>query len=192
MSINMLKEKANIFTGVTTRGRVENNEKGDCHIIQLRDFEYDMSDFAYEPFKVDSNTVPSSQLLKAGDVLLVSKGTKNKAFLYTGEFSKAVANSAFIVIRLNTSHIKPDFLNIYLNSDVADDYFSTVRSGTSTASLSIDDISTMKIPIPPMQQQDKLCQAVKSQEKYQALLYEIADEIETLKQAIIFNQLIQK
>ena len=54
--------------------------------------------------------------LRKNDLLFAAKGASNYCFLYDGVVEKMVASSSFIIIRIISKDILPEFLCCFLNT----------------------------------------------------------------------------
>ncbi|MGN6291230.1 MAG: restriction endonuclease subunit S [Chitinophagaceae bacterium] len=181
------------FTGHTLRGRMENNPDGDCAIIQAKDLTTSGSvQFRSAPYKIALNEIPPAQLLKKGDILVLSKGANNKALLYDAQFTHAAATSAFTVLRITTTQIKPAFLAWYINSPQAQEYFGSQRAGTTTLNLSKKAIEELPVPVPPLLKQELMIKLVKQHDLYSSLLEEYQSNLRLLVNNVLNSRLNDK
>jgi restriction endonuclease S subunit len=186
-----LSDIAEVFTGHTLREKVQHDPDGECAVIQLKDLSFTPNIcIKNPPFRISSqHGIPKNQLLKRGDILILSKGYANKALLYEGQFAPAVAVSAFTIIRLHSSDIKPEFLNWYINSTAAQEYFSMHRAGTTTLNLSKKAIDELPVPVPPLAKQEIMMKLVNQYELYTNLVTEYERNIRMLVDHTLNNQL---
>ena len=188
-----IADLATAFTGHTLRGRMENNPDGDCAIIQAKDLTTGGGvQFRNTPYKIFLQEIPPSQLLKKGDILLLSKGTNNKALLYDSQFTHAAATSAFTVLRLTTTQLKPAFLAWYINSPQAQEYFGSQRAGTTTLNLSKKAIEELPVPVPPLLKQELMIKLVKQHALYTSLLEEYQQNLQLLVNNVLNSRLNDK
>lgn len=185
-----LKDIAFTFTGHTLRFKVENNPEGNCAVIQTKDISESPGAIAGETlYKISNYEVPPHQLLSKDDILLLSKGTNNKALLYSGSYQYAVATSAFTIIRLKSTNLLPGFLTWYLNSKAAQDYFNTNRAGTTTLNLSKQALDQLELPVPPIPIQEKMLNLINTAQQYRHLLDEYNHSIHLFTETILQKQI---
>jgi restriction endonuclease S subunit len=185
-----LFEIADVFTGHTLREKVEHDPDGKFTLIQLKDLSFIPNvTIKHPPFKISSKDVPKRQVLKKGDILLLTKGSTNKALLYERQFEPALAVSAFTVIRLHTDHLKPEFLAWYINSSEAQEYFNMHRAGTTTLNLSKKAIDELSIPSPSLEKQELMMKLVNKYELYKSLTAEYENNIRLLVENTLNNHL---
>ena len=182
---------AEVFTGHTLREKVQHDPYGECTVIQLKDLSFTTNIcIKNAPFKISlQHGIPKNQLLQQGDILILSKGSANKALLYEGQYAPAVAVSAFTIIRLHTPQIKPEFLNWYINSTGAQEYFNMHRAGTTTLNLSKKAIDELPVPVPPLAKQEIMMKLVTQYELYTSLVVEYERNIRLLVDHTLNNQL---
>lgn len=186
-----LSDMAEVFTGHTLREKVQHDPDGECTVIQLKDLSFTPNiGIKSPPFKISLlHGIPKNQLLKQGDILILSKGSANKALLYEGQYAPAVAVSAFTIIRLHTGHIKPEFLNWYINSTGAQEYFNMHRAGTTTLNLSKKAIDELPVPVPSLAKQEIMMKLVNQYEYYKSLQAEYENNIRLLVEHTLHNHL---
>lgn len=185
---------AEVFTGHTLREKVKHNSNGECSVIQLKDmlFAGNIS-IKNPPFKISlEHGIPKNQLLQQGDILILSKGSSNKAILYEGQYAPAVAVSAFTIIRLHSNHIQPKFLTWYINSGMAQEYFSMHRAGTTTLNLPKKTIDELSVPVPPLEKQELMMKLVNQHELYKSLAAEYENNIRLVVEHILNNHINQQ
>jgi type I restriction enzyme S subunit len=99
--------------------------------------------------------------LKAGDLLVVegngSAEQIGRTALFKGEIPECVHQNHLIRVRPNTAQVAPEFLNVFLNSEVGRKVIgacSFTSSGLRT--LSVGRIKTLPIPLPSLAEQCKI------------------------------------
>jgi restriction endonuclease S subunit len=185
-----LFEIADVFTGHTLREKMEHDPEGKYSLIQLKDLSFTPNvNIKHPPFKISSQDVPRKQILKSGDILLLTKGSTNKALLYERQYEPALAVSAFTIIRLHTDCLKPEFLAWYINSAEAQEYFNVHRAGTTTLNLSKKAIDELSVHIPALEKQELMMKLVTQYELYKSLTAEYENNIRLLVENTLHNHL---
>ena len=186
-----ISDIADVFTGHTLRAKVEHDPEGECAVIQLKDLSVinDVPSLKHTPFKTSLQEVPLNQLLKNGDLLLLSKGSNNKTILYEGQFAPAIAVSAFTVIRLTSDQLKPEFINWYINSSEAQGYFNMHRAGTTTLNLSKKAIDELPVTLLPLEKQKIMMKLVRQYELYKSLVAEYEHNLKVLVEHTLYNHI---
>ncbi len=99
-------------------------------------------------------------VLKHGDVLFAAKGFKNFAAAYTAE-SPAVASPTFIVMKVKTELVKPEYLAWALNTMVSSGFFTQYAFGSSLPSISMAALRNIPIDVPSLSKQETILEAAK-------------------------------
>lgn len=114
----------------------------DTGIVRLSEFRYQES--------------PEIQL-KNGDVLISKDGANiGKVGIVKKLPERATVNSHVAVIRPIKDHISGDFLYWFLKSKYFQKYCKSSITGTGTPGFSQDNLRKSKIPIPELQEQEKI------------------------------------
>jgi len=142
------------FAGFSFRQKVENDPKGDLHVIQMKDLEHNYSNIGMNLTKIKSDKVSDKNFLQKGDVLLITKGANNYAVEYKHELKKAVAASAFYVLRPNQKKIHPSYLTWYINQSPVQQYFKANMAGTYIPNINKKTIEEIVVTLPPMEIQE--------------------------------------
>ncbi len=153
MSLKLLKDIADIFSGHTVRARVENDMEGDLFAIQLKDLTNRYSQIKDYPHKLKSIDVPENQVLQKGDLLFISKGANNYAMVFNKDYP-AVAVAAFFVLRLKVKTVNPHYLAWYINQDKAQAYLRTGKEGTMITNISKGTLEKLAIEVPSKENQN--------------------------------------
>lgn len=121
-----------------------------------------------------------------GDVLFSKDGTVGKVMETTREREEVVLSS-IAILRPNTNLIFPTFLAEYLKTDYALSQAIDKKSGSAIRRIVLKDIKTIKIPIPPIEEQKKFVEKIK-------LNYSIIEKQEKSKVSlnVLFDSLMQK
>lgn len=188
MNKTKLKNLAEVFSGFSFRKKIENDKNGKLYVIQMRDLSDDYLAIDQQSMmKIHEEEVPARYLLKRGDILLISKGNNNKALVYDLDLPKAVAASAFFVIRPDQSQIDPYYLAWLLNQKPIQQYFNEHRAGTSTANLNIKVIFELEIPIPEKNIQRKVARINFLQQREQILTFQLQEKKRLLVSSNLMN-----
>ena len=98
--------------------------------------------------------------LHAGDILLAARGEKLKMVLLT---EKELVNSTtfdtnIILLRVNQKLIKPEILLNYLQSPLGLANLKDIQKGAAILSINPRELVTLTIPVPPLDEQEKMTQ----------------------------------
>ena len=160
------------------------------NIVGVRDFQNRFSpDVAsLEKIQIDGN-LSDDYLLKTNDILVVrSNGSANLVgrFLFIDNLKTKTSFSGFTIrIRVENENINSKFLCHYLKTDFVRNKIITDSSGSNIKSLNQTLLSNIKIPLPPLSEQQKIVSEIeKIEAKIKALETEIS-EIPKQKEAIL-------
>lgn len=152
--INVKSLLDDFFAGFSFRQKVEHDPDGDLHVIQMKDLQDNYSTIGLNLTKINSEKISDKYFLQKGDVLLITKGANNVAVEYTLDFKKAIAASAFYVLRPDQSKIIPSYLAWYINQEPVQQHFKANLAGTYIPNLNKAAIEEIVITLPPIEKQE--------------------------------------
>ena len=102
--------------------------------------------------------------LARNDVVLTTRGTLgNVAYYGNGiDFSHVRINSGMVILRTDQTLLSPAFLYGYLRSPSFESQVEQLRSGVAQPQLPIRDLSKIKIPLPPINVQERIVEVFSS------------------------------
>jgi len=162
--------------------------RGEIVYLQAKHFDElgQLSSTLHPDLKEDN--VTAKHLLKQGDILFASKGTKNFAALYERKNLPAVASTSFFVIRLQAefrNKMIPEFLVWYMNKPTTQKFLKGGAYGTAIVSIPKSVLEKLEISIPDLQTQNTILTIAKLQGEEKAL----KQKIETLRESQIDQQI---
>ncbi len=170
-----------VFAGTST-------VHGEIYYLQGRHYDADGNLLPNLRPDLPANDRLKKNFLKAGDVLIVAKGQEHYAVCYDERIAPAVASSIFIVLRISDlQQVLPAYLRWYLNHPETQKSLSAHSKGTSLPSISKADLSTLQIPIPPMEMQLSIVQLHVLWKKEKRL----SRQLQLLKEQNLQKQLLQ-
>lgn len=101
-----------------------------------------------------------SYVVKEGDLIISQRGTLGLAVKVTKDFDGSIISANFIAIK-EINEVLPDFLQILLSSKLGQIQLIRKTSGQVQTKITTDDIKTIKIPILPIQTQQKIISKIK-------------------------------
>lgn len=160
---------------------------GDTYYLQVKDF--DTNGTLYDNIQPSIRYEDRQQkhLLRKGDLLFASKGTTNFCTIYNKEAEKAVASSAFFVLRMFHENIRPAYICWFLNLPTTLQMLRENERGRITPIITKSMIEDLIIPVPSIEIQDIIINMNQLQEKEEMLYKAIS-----LKKKSLTNQLIIK
>ena len=131
------------------------------------------------------NEIQPRSILKKGDILINIVGASiGRACIFNLD-EVANINQAVALVRCDQKLINIRLLNRFLNSEDAFKMYDDMKIDVARANLSLQNISDLKIPLPPLSEQQKIVSEIeKIEAKIKALETEIA-EIPKQKEAIL-------
>lgn len=152
-----LKNIAEIYTGFTQRPSDPNKpvDTFDFKTIQIKDLPRDqvvISEGQWSGLEWIYDSKP--QFLLHNSIVIVARG-EPRAYVFKGsEIDRVAVSNQFIVVNLETSQIKPEFLVWYFNhSQAMRSYFEMNSRGSMLMMLSILTLKEAPIVIPTLDQQ---------------------------------------
>ena len=95
--------------------------------------------------------------LLPNDILISTKGTVGKVALIGEILKPMIASQAIQVIRLDREYIiEPKFLYMFLKSNIGQTLLKRLSTGTTMPQITTKEIKELKIPIPSIEQQQKI------------------------------------
>jgi len=176
-----------VFSGYSFRSKVENEEEGDVSVIQMKDLGNGYQDIGDQLVKIRSENIPEKYWLRPGDVLFISKGANNYALVFDKAI-KAVAASAFFVLRPDQRKIVPEYLAWYINQKETQRYIEENRAGTYIPNVNKATVLGINIKLPPLEEQ-KFIAKVDFLRKREYLL---TNELLAKREQLIAQKLLKK
>lgn len=134
--------------------------------------------------------ISQKHLLRQGDILFASKGTKIFATEFDSISQPAVASTSFFVIRLNeglSATILPGYLVCYLNNPTTQTLLKSKAIGTSLVSISKSVLDELNIPIPDVNKQLAILNIARLRTKEKELQSQISKLKDKQIQQLIFK-----
>lgn len=198
-NIKRLAEIAEIRSGFTFRGKIEEVATGNAYVIQIKDLRKKQAESgttlvnpAFLPQVIWEGRAKA--LVEPGTVLLPSRGGYFRAAYTSDEVTDrpVIASSQFIIIRPKSSIILPGFLCWSLNRPSMQHYLEEIASqGTSIAMLSTATAKELKLEVPSLETQQKILHLNQLWEQEQQLTHALLKNRETMLQGM-FQQLLKE
>ncbi len=110
----------------------------------------------------NSEKMNEKYLLKKGDVILKAKSGDNTAAIIDQDIEGVVATAHFIILTVNDLELlDPGYLNMYLNSEYAQDYFKKHAEGTTLPIVKIKTLEELDIKLISLDNQKELAETYK-------------------------------
>jgi len=174
--VNIATLLTGINAGFSFRNKVANDPDGDLSVIQMKDLENDYSSINRRLTRVNSDNINGRLFLEKGDVLFVAKGSNNFAVEYHLDLTKAIASSAFFVLRPDRDKIIPAYLAWCINQPPVQQFLKGNMAGTYVPNINKSTLEAIMIALPPKAIQEKIVHIDRLRKKEQALVNQIMEK----------------
>jgi restriction endonuclease S subunit len=168
-----LGEVANIFRGKLVNTKDENGKIGVVNISNIRD--YDINYETLDHLDEDERKI-SGYLLKEGDLLLPARGTAMRTAVFEEKNYPCIASSNIIIIRPKDKLLSATYLKVFLDSDIGGKILQSLQQGTVVMNISHKDLTTIQIPLLPLEEQKEIENEYKKELKIYQKSIEDAEE----------------
>lgn len=148
IKLNSLEE---VILGHTFRGAILEESSGNCYVLQAKNIKAE-GDLSHEFTRINLEFSRAKGIVKDGDVILSNRGTF-RAAVYRGNQKNIIAASSVYILRVKKHQILPEYLAIYLNSEVGQNALQNLNRGTLIKSLAKSDLLELSIPLPTPEKQ---------------------------------------
>ena len=121
--------------------------------------------------------------------MFAAKGASNYCFLYDGLVEKMVASSSFIIIRIISKDILPEFLCCFLNTPSVLNKLKKSSVGTGIQVIPQSVLSDLQIGIPSMQTQQLIVQMDQLRREGESIYREINELKRSLQEQLLMDSL---
>lgn len=138
-----------VQAGYHSRGTIQFDPTGTHRIIQIRDFDEQLNLRVDQlvTFCPDGN--PERYEVVGGDVLFLSRGTRNFAAVISERLVRTVAPGYFYILRLKSRKVNPEFLAWYLNSPELQAKLRVLQQGTDISVVPMSEFKLLEVKVPP-------------------------------------------
>ncbi len=188
----ILKKVADVRTGYTFRGKIEEADDGNVRVLQIRDLRKQFAEsnrtelVAHELPLIHWNGGDSA-MLKPGDIVLPARGEHYNAAIFPGAKKVAdsspqqvIATSQLLIIKTTKDDVLPGFLCWTMNQPEVQHYLTSESKGTSIPLLSRKSLDMLTLSIPPMEKQKKIIELQKLWEQEQHLTKQLLTNRENM------------
>lgn len=181
-----INEIAKISTGYSFRKRLKHLPDGDTRVIQMSDIDPYKGILLDQAIRINFTSRNDHYYLKPSDILLVSKGHNIFAYLVPSEVGKTVAVNSFLILKMKTSVIRPDYLVWFLNSKKTQYYIKQIATGTVTPNLSKKTLQEIEVPVISAKDQKSFAMIDQLKSREVIILHKIAE-----KKEFMINEMLQ-
>ena len=130
--------------------------------------------------------IEQKYVLQDGDFLFARSGaTAGKTFYYTKETCPKAIFAGYLIRFKCKAELKPKFLNILCKSDIYIKWAENIRGGAAQPNINAQQFSNYEIPVPPVEDQQKIVSQIEELEKQIAQAQAIIDNSKQQKQEIL-------
>lgn len=148
---------AEVLPGFSTGGALEHDPRGSHQVVLSRHLVPGLP-YVYsetDAFRIQAHRPTAPYELRRGDVLFMSRGTRNVASWIERVPAGTIAPVSFYIIRPSTA-IEPGYLAWYLNQRSALRAITDIRTGAGTPLVPRALFRTLRIPLPDMETQQRI------------------------------------
>ncbi len=181
-----IKEFCTIRMGYAFRKRLEHVPDGGAKVIQPKNISAS-GILSFEDGEPWQSAVSSSNPLKPGDVLLVSRGRFAATVFNLHDPGPWIVPSSILILSIKDKSVLPEYISFYFNSPNGQKLFRRHLEKTTVPFISAGNLAEMDIPVPPMEKQQSLVDFETTNRNYAQLS---SRKLELLRQ--ILNQELTK
>ena len=152
-----LAQCAEVLPGFSVRGRMEHDPNGTHQLILTRQLT-DGTPYVYEPaheLRIAPHTHPGLYEVRPGDVLFMSRGERNRAWVIEHAFKPSIAPVSFYILRPGES-LDGGYLAWYLNQAPAQGAIGQLRTGAGTPLVQRDAFQSLNVLLPALDVQREI------------------------------------
>lgn len=127
--------------------------------------------------------------LQENDILFSIAGALGRVAVVTKEILPANTNQALAIVRLKPNVNKTHFIRVALHTNDIEKQIDSFKKGIAQQNLSLEQVENLKIPLPPLQIQEKIVSAIDSVESQIKRIDSKLETLETRKAEILANAL---
>lgn len=150
-----LSQIADIVSGYTFRGSIENDLNGDIFVLQAKNISAN-EDILHtkDLVTISDKSIRNPYFLEHNDILLVSRGSGIGSFrsaVFATKDKNVMPSSSVHVIRIQDVTVLPKYVSLYLNSLEGQKALAQIVTGASyIQSILVKNLIDLEIPIPPI------------------------------------------
>lgn len=167
---------AAVRSGYHFRGKVEAMLGGTRLVVQPKDIRDDLTWSVSGMIPVKPDSAHANALVLTGDVLITARGMRPYAVVVPPDLGDALASSAFFIVRPVPGLLCSEFLAWYLNSPKGRLALTSRMRGTGIPALTLGTLSSMEVPLPPLDRQGAIVATAELIELEASLCAAIAED----------------
>lgn len=190
MNKMILNKIADIRSGYTFRGKVDEKPGSGIRMLQIRDVRDNKIIQDRDLLEIEWKGNQKIPTIEQGDIAIIARGISNNAALMIGT-EKVVPSNQLLVLSVKSKEVLPEYLCWWLNRPSTQVILTGCHAGTSIPSISKKEMSGISIPVPALSIQNKILNLfqLQLQEKklYERLLKNREIMLEGLFQQLLDN-----
>lgn len=176
---------AGVLPGYALKARAEHEPEGSFQVVMAKHLS-NCTPYRYvsgHELRMTPKGKAEKYRVLVGDVLFISRGTRNCAAVVEFIPEDTIASATFYILR-PTAQVDSGYLAWCLNQPPVQAQISQVRTGAGTPIVQRSVFADIVIPLPPMIEQQRLAKLGQLMTKEQQLRKRLVDATETYHQAI--------
>ena len=185
----LLSEVATISSGYLFRARIENQEDGQYHVIQMKDIDSFNCLKTNGLSRVNLKSIRNESLVQRGDIIFRCRGQQNMATLVDQPMENTIAVSQFFIIRVKNKEVLPAYLSWYINQKPAQRDLKRKAAGSRTQHINKKNLEQFEVVVPDMGMQKKIVELHNLSIREEKLIITINDKRKQLLAAVSLKNL---
>lgn len=184
-----LRDIAEIHAGYPFRERLEPDKSGNVRVVQLKDLtEWNRVDFS-SAIRVCVKGTTELYCLRKGDLVFRSRGFITTSALMNEQADDVILAAPFLRIRIyDHSKVLPEYLNWYISSRPAQQFFRERQTGTSVNMVAATELAALPVAIPPLNIQRRIADIAALAEKQRQLELQLTEKRKIYIEALLLEQ----
>lgn len=187
----LLKDIASIHTGYTFRGSIEPDEDGELRVVQIKDLVIGKPIPYVNLVQTSLDNVRRESFIQNGDVLFISRGTRNQAIPVEQDFTNVIFGAQILAVRTGDK-VLPSYLACYLNLKPAQRYLEEYGVGSNVRVVTKSILEEMPVAVPPIEVQKRIVALCELSFKEERLMEEIKTKRKQLVEEALAKVLKQE
>ena len=176
---------AEVLPGFSMQGRVQHDIKGTHHVILARHLREGQPYVftASDEVRIVPPRDAERYLLRPGDVLFMSRGSRNTAARLAAVPKRAIVPLSFYVLR-PTNRVDPAYLAWCINQPPVQAAIASIRTGAGTPIVPRKEFGQIRIPLPPLAVQRRIARLGELMAQERQLTRRLSEEVEHAQRLI--------
>ncbi len=170
-----IKEIADVQIGYQPKGRIKNDPGSEFLIIQGKDVSEDGINWNDVARITPKRKRLDRYVLKDGEILFMSRGTRNIATTVRTPKPNSLVVGSFYVLKPRQGDFVSEYLTWYLNLPRTQEKIRGLASGSNIPLISRSAFDGLEIEIPPLDIQQKIAEVSALQQKEAQLTNELLE-----------------